>query len=845
MSCSSLATLVCAIGVLGLFYLDRDKSVQTSKALWIPVIWLWINGSRPVSMWLGITPTNNSASNLLQGSPIDRAILASLMALGLIALFPRRGRITSLLKESWPILLYFSFCLVSVLWSDFPRVAFRRWTKGIGDLVMVLIVVTDTWPNAALERLITRVGFVLMPASVLLIKYYPDLGTYHDWSYAGNCGVTTDKNMLGVTVFVLSLGAFWLVLKLLRDSSQPNRARHFLAQGTLLAFGVSLLVMAHSATSAACFVLGAGLMLVASWSVIGRRPAAVHALVFAVFLTGSLTIFLGGYANVVHAMGRRTNLHERTEIWHTLIPLAPNPLVGAGYESFWLGPRLEAMWSAFPGHYLNEAHNGYLETYLNLGWVGVGLIALILIHGYRRAVCTFRTDPTYGALLLAYVFTAAVYSITEAGFRLLDPVWIFLLLAVVAPSDAPGLGGEAQGDPISGLPAEFDVALLTGGQDRPYAVGMATAMAAQGVCMEIIGNDLVDSPEFHTTPKLKFLNLGGIQQSEASFPRKLLQLCSYYVRLIRYVTFAKPTLFHILWNNKFESFDRTLLMLYYKLSGKKVALTAHNVNQDKRDSSDSPFKHMTLTIQYRLVDHIFVHTDEMKSELCGDFGVRAQAVTVIPFGINNVARDTDLTPSEAKRRLSIGEEERTILFFGRIVPYKGLEYLLAAFQEILPKDPSYRLVIVGEPMKGCEEYYKQILQTANGTDIRDRIVGKFEFIPNEHQELYFKAADTLVLPYKNISQSGVLFLAYRFGTPVIAADVGSFRQDIIEGRTGFLHRPGDPADLARVIEVYFGSDLYKGLEQRRQEIKDLMQAQHSWDLVGKLTRDVYEGLLQK
>jgi glycosyltransferase involved in cell wall biosynthesis/O-antigen ligase len=845
MSSSSLATLVCAIGVLGLFYLDRDKSLRTSKALWIPVIWLWINGSRSVSVWLGITSTSNSASNLLQGNPIDRSVLGSLMALGLIALIPRRGRIIPLLKQSWPILLYLSFCLVSVLWSDFPRVAFRRWTKGIGDLVMVLIVLTDPRPKAALERLITRVGFVLMPASVLLIKYYPDLGRYHERSYAGNRGVSTDKNMLGVIVFVLSVGAFWLVLRLLRDSSQPNRARHFLAQGTLLAFGVSLFFMAHSATSAACFVLGAGLMLAAGWSVIGRRTAAVHALVFAVLLTGTLTIFLGGYPYVVHAMGRQTSLHDRTTIWHTLIPLATNPVVGAGYESFWLGPRLETMWSAFPGSYLTEAHNGYLETYLNLGWVGVGLIALILIHGYRRAVRTFATDPTYGALLLAYVLTAAVYSITEAGFRQLGPVWIFLLLAIVAASDSSGRLEAAQGDQISGSLVELDVALLTGGQDRPYAFGMATAMAAQGISMEIVGNDLVDSPEFHTTPKLKFLNLGGIQQSEASFPTKLLQLCGYYARLIRYVTLAKPRLLHILWNNKFESFDRTLLMLYYKLSGKKVALTAHNVNRDKRDSSDSPIKHLTLKIQYRLVDHIFVHTDEMKSELREDFGVRAQAVTVIPFGINNVTEDTDLTPAEAKRRLSIGDEERTILFFGRIVPYKGLEYLLSAFKEILARDPTYRLIIAGAPMKSCEKYCRQIQQTVNGTDIRDRIVGKFEFIPDEDTELYFKAADALVLPYKSISQSGVLFLAYRFGTPVIAANVGSFKQDIIDGRTGFLYRSGDAADLARVIEIYFESDLYKELDRRRQEIKDFMQARHSWDLVGKLTRDVYEGLLQK
>jgi len=842
---SALAALACAIGVLGLFYLDRDKSVETSIALWIPVIWLWISGSRNVSIWLGIDPMNHRASQLLEGSPLDRAIFASLIALGLIVLLLRRGRVTPLLKTSWPILLYFSFCLLSVLWSDFPWVAFKRWTKATGDLVMVLIVVTDTRPITALERLITRVGFVLMPASVLLIKYYPDLGTYRARSYVGNCGVATDKNMLGVTVFVLSVGAFWLVLRLLSDKSRPDRARHFLAQATLLAFGVSLLVMAHSATSTACFVLGAGVMLAAGWSVVGRHPAAVHALVLAVLITGSLTIFFGGYHRVVQAMGRPTNLHDRTQIWHTVISLAPNPLVGAGYESFWLGPRLETMWSAFPGNYVSEAHNGYLEAYLNLGWVGVGLITLILIHGYRHAVRTFRTDQTYGALLLAYLLTAAVYSVTEAGFRLLDPVWIFLLLAVVAASDAPGLEGEAQGDQISGSPIEFDVALLTGGQDPPYAFGVATAMAAQGVSMEIIGNDLVDSPEFHTTPKLKFLNLRGIKHSEVSFPIKLLQLCGYYARLIHYVTFAKPKLLHILWNNKFESFDRTLLMLYYKLCGKKVVLTAHNVNKDKRDSSDSPVKHLTLKIQYGLVDHIFVHTDQMKSELREDFGVREQAVTVIPFGINNATRDTDVTPAEAKRRLSIGSRERTILFFGRIKPYKGLEYLLSAFQELLAKDANYRLIIAGEPMKGCEKYWKEIRQTINGSDIRDRIVRRFEFIPDEQIELYFKAADALVLPYKNISQSGVLFLAYRFGTPVIAADVGSFREDIIEGRTGFLYRPGDTADLTRAIEAYFGSDLYKGLDQCRQEIKDFVQARHSWDVVGELTRDVYEGLLQK
>jgi glycosyltransferase involved in cell wall biosynthesis len=235
----------------------------------------------------------------------------------------------------------------------------------------------------------------------------------------------------------------------------------------------------------------------------------------------------------------------------------------------------------------------------------------------------------------------------------------------------------------------------------------------------------------------------------------------------------------------------------------------------------------------------------MKSELLEDFGVQGQAVTVIPFGINNAVPNTDLTPAEAKRRLGIGGEERTVLFFGRIAPYKGLEYLLSAFEKILSNHPHYRLIIAGEPMQGYEKYWNEILQTINRGDIRDRIIRKFGFIPDEDAELYFKAADVLVMPYKNIFQSGVLFLGYSFGTPVIAADVGSLGEDIIEGRTGFLYKPGDSSDLASVMEAYFGSDLYKTLDKRRQEIRDYAHAQHSWDVVGKLTRDVYDKVLEK
>jgi D-inositol-3-phosphate glycosyltransferase len=389
---------------------------------------------------------------------------------------------------------------------------------------------------------------------------------------------------------------------------------------------------------------------------------------------------------------------------------------------------------------------------------------------------------------------------------------------------------------------EPNVALLTGCQDRSYAFGLAMALSSKGVQLDVIGNDRVDSPEFHSTPNLTFLNLGGIQRPGDPFLKKLLHLFQYYARLTQYIAIGKPKILHILWNSKFEYFDRTLLMMYCKSWGKKIALTAHNVNRAKRDSNDSVLNRLTLRIQYSFADHIFVHTEKMRSELIEDFGVRAEAITKIPFGINIAVPNTQLTPAAAKKMLGIETTKKTILFFGRIVPYKGLEYLITALKKISSDQANYCLVIAGEPMPGYEEYMGMILRMINESGTRDQIVQKLEFITDEATELYFKAADVLVLPYKDIFQSGVLFLGYSFGLPAIAADVGSFTEDIVPGETGFLYRPADSTSLAATIEEFFSSDLYKDLDRHRLDIRKHADERHSWNTVGDLTRAVYKGM---
>ena len=401
--------------------------------------------------------------------------------------------------------------------------------------------------------------------------------------------------------------------------------------------------------------------------------------------------------------------------------------------------------------------------------------------------------------------------------------------------------GKSRGVPS--CPGKPGVALLTGGGDRPYALGLASSLVSQNVAFDFIGSDEVNGPELHQSSLVHFLNLRGDQRSDAGAARKVWRVLIYYARLLWYAASARPKVFHILWNNKLEFLDRTLLLLYYRLLGKRIVLTAHNVNAGKRDGKDTLINRLTLRAQYCLADHIFVHTARMKSELVSDFAVSEEKVSVIPFGINNTVPNSALTSVEAKRQLGINSSDQTLLFFGGIAPYKGLEYLIAAFAEISSQSKSYRLVIAGKP-KDRVDYWNQIQQAMARSGVRDRILERIEYVPDGQTELYFKAADVLILPYTCVFQSGVLYLGYNFGLPVIAADVGSLKEEIIEGKTGFVFRPRDSSDLAKTIRRYFASDLFTELESRRPAIKKYASQRYSWSKVATMTTKIYRDLLE-
>jgi glycosyltransferase involved in cell wall biosynthesis len=417
--------------------------------------------------------------------------------------------------------------------------------------------------------------------------------------------------------------------------------------------------------------------------------------------------------------------------------------------------------------------------------------------------------------------------------------------ALAEKEDAKDAGEESRPSSGAGRALETDLraALLTGGMDRPYAFGMCLALSAAGIRLDVLGFTELDCAAVREAPGLRFLRTYGGQPRTSSKVSRVARQLAAYLRLLGYALTARPKIFHILWNGKFQVFDRTLLMIYFKLLGKRIVLTAHNVNIAERDGADSWLNRRSLRFQYRMADHIFVHTEKMKEDLLRTYGTGSSRATVIPFGINNSVPDTDLTPAEAKRRLGLDGTEKAVLFFGNIRQYKGIEYLVEAFQRLVSADPGYRLIIVGEAKKDSQLYWEEIRAGIRPEQIGRQVILEDRFVPDEETELYFKAADLLVLPYTHVFQSGVLFLGYSFGLPVVATDAGSLRDEVVEGETGFVCKSGDVDSLSQAIEGYFASPLFKDLSRHRAAIRAFAQRKNSWASVAGTTRNVYRSLL--
>lgn len=385
------------------------------------------------------------------------------------------------------------------------------------------------------------------------------------------------------------------------------------------------------------------------------------------------------------------------------------------------------------------------------------------------------------------------------------------------------------------------VSVLTGGGDSHYAIPLAVALSRRGVDVDVLGSTQFLASEEIRRADIRFVNAHGDMSPGRPRYRKVLRVLRAYVNLAVYAATADTDVFHILWHNTFKLFDRLVLTGYYKALGRKLLFTAHNVDIDERDGTAGVVSRASLRLMYGMMDGIFVHTRKMKAQLERDFHVPGDKITVIPFGMNTVPPRSELTREDARQRLGIGMHEKVALFFGNIAAYKGLEYLIQAVAVLKAQGFDDLKLVVAGSVKGkqARPYWQSITRLIEELGLHDRIRTEIRYIPDDEIEVFFKAADTCVLPYVYICQTGVLFLSYRYGVPAIVTDAGSMSEDVVEGRTGFVCRSSDAADLARALNLCFQSELMTNRPRTRWDIVNFAEARYSWEAITATIAHVY------
>jgi D-inositol-3-phosphate glycosyltransferase len=389
------------------------------------------------------------------------------------------------------------------------------------------------------------------------------------------------------------------------------------------------------------------------------------------------------------------------------------------------------------------------------------------------------------------------------------------------------------------------VALLTGGKDPHYALALLRQLLAQGVHVAYVGGDELASYNVKSNGLLEPHNLVGSLNPGHGTAAKACRVLRYYYRLALFALRTDATLFHILWFRKFRAIERTLLNAYFKLLGKRLVFTAHNVDDRARDGKTPTIPdRVSLTMLYRIVDHILVHTGLMKRTLVEQFRVPEWKVTVVPYGINDVVSPSNVTRSAAKKLRGFTPDEKILLFFGNIAPYKGLEDLVAALAALVQDDDRVTLLIAGAPKdRGCESYWRSIERLIDHLAVSGHVRKEIKYVADDEIGDIFRASDVLVLPYRRIDQSGVLALSYAQGVPVVVADVGSLKEYVVEWETGLVYESGNVRDLVAKLRAFFASEMYVDIEGRSRKVEAYALDRFSWMSNAELTREVYNRLL--
>ncbi len=416
--------------IVWLFRLDARERPVGSPALWIPGLWLLILSTRPAAYW--VYSRTEVGETSVQGNPVDFAILGLLMVSACLVLVRRKVNLGAVISANKSIFVLYLYLLSSVLWADFPLVASKRIFKDFGVVLFALALLTEQDPSYAIRKVFLRCSYIVFTLSVITIKYFPAIGTIQ--SRAGNntfTGLTTQKNTLGEMAFIYLIIILWDVTILLRTENVKWKDPPILLRGFMFALGVWLLNISQSKTSLLSLIIGIALFLLTGW--MSRRPhlkLKLAGMFLGLLLLYTLNSVFHVDEMVVNAVGKNMTFTGRTTIWDEVLAQPVDPILGTGYMMFWDGPFgrrcLDNM-----GVDINEAHNGYLETYLDGGMIGVVLLAAMLLARGYVIINRLAAGGFWGRLGFIFWFLALFHNLSESSFFRLGLLWFLLMLSMI------------------------------------------------------------------------------------------------------------------------------------------------------------------------------------------------------------------------------------------------------------------------------------------------------------------------------------------------------------------------------------------------------------------------------
>jgi len=321
--------------------------------------------------------------------------------------------------------------------------------------------------------------------------------------------------------------------------------------------------------------------------------------------------------------------------------------------------------------------------------------------------------------------------------------------------------------------------------------------------------------------------------------RRGLKALEYMVNLLAIsvrFTISKPDIIHIEWVPFIIKVPFELWFLkMVKKQGIKLVYTVHNVlPHDTGEQHKEAYSKV-----YNIVDALICHTHSTKNQLITEFAISPEKIWVIPHG--PLFYDGDqITYTEARSQLGYYDKQTIVLFFGIIRPYKGVEFLLQAWEKVVRRFTDTLLVLAGN---GDSSYLQKITEIIKYLGLEDSVKTHFRFIPNEDLPIFYQSADIIVCPYKDISQSGVLLTGMAFGKPIVATAVEGFKETIRNGYNGLLVEYGDTQGLADALIhlIQLPEDRNKFGKANLAEL-DL---KYSWDIIAQKTMDCYRAVLEE